>query len=73
MNERGDILASLTLPSPDAAAACVQDARRLFERTISGWAVDALKLRKSGACDLHWQMSSSYRAGLPASRYRRAA
>jgi hypothetical protein len=72
MNEPSDILASLALPSPDVAAASVRDARRLFERTLSAWAVDALNLRRSGSCELHWRKVNA-RRNATASHYRRAA
>ena len=72
MNEHADIMASITVPSPDLAAASVRDARRLFERTLSGWAVDALNLRRTGASELSWQASARRNAAL-SSQFRKAA
>jgi hypothetical protein len=72
MNERADILAPIALPSPDAAAACVKDAQRLFERTLSGWAVDALTLRRTGACELHWRGAARHTSS-SFTQYRKAA
>lgn len=72
MHERADIATSIALPSPDAAAAYVRDARRLFERTLSGWAMDALTLRRSGASEFHWHEPAARRHPCSA-RYRKAA
>ena len=37
-----------------AHAAAVDDARRLFQRTLAGWAIDLLELRRSGRHEASW-------------------
>jgi len=54
MNDHSTQLPMMVPPTPDEAAAAVQEARRLFARTLAAWAVDSLRLRRAGLDRAAW-------------------
>ena len=59
MNAQTEQLPMMNVPSGAEAAQAVQEARRLFARTLSGWASDVLRLRRLGLHRPAWSTPDS--------------
>ena len=54
MNDLVAQLPMMEAPTPEQAAQAVQQARRLFSRTLASWAVDCLQLRHAHLDSPQW-------------------
>lgn len=55
MNDGAAVSPILMTPTSAQANRSVWQARQMFARTLSGWAMDVLALRRSGAAEALWR------------------
>lgn len=59
MNEPTSIVPMMTPPAALEAARAVQEAQRMFGRTLASWTVDLLDLRRRGITEVTWRQTGA--------------